>query len=75
MLLDAGDRRRLLVPAWCVYGFDTKDDPYRAANEYMVPTEQEYWESGNLYQLWINAVTGEVMGNGLDEVRKMISGQ
>ena len=75
MLLDAGDRRRLLVPVWCIYGFDTKDDPYRAANEYTVPTEQEYWESGNLYQLWINAVTGDVMGNGLDEVRKMTSGE
>ena len=75
MLLDAGDRRWLLVPAWCVYGFDTKDDPARAADGYTVPTAQEYWESGNRYQLWINAVTGEVMANGLDEVRKMTSGQ
>ena len=75
MALDAGERRTLLVPAWCVYGFDTKDDTCRAANEYTVPTAQEYWESGNQYQLWINAVTGEAMENGLDEVRKMVSGK
>ena len=74
-MLNAGDRRALLIPAWCVYGFDTKDDSYRAANEYTVPTEQEYWESGNQYQLWINAVTGDVMENGLDEVRNMLSGE
>lgn len=70
-VLLAGERRTLLVPAWCVYGFDTKDDPYRAAEEYTVPTAQEYWESGNLYQLWINAITGEIMENGLDEVSNM----
>ena len=61
---DAGDKRTVLVPAWCVSGFDTKDDTYRAADEYTIPTEQEYWESGNRYELWINAETGEILQYG-----------
>ena len=63
-LQKAGDVRTVLVPAWCVSGFDTKDDTYRAADEYTVPTEQEYWESGNRYYLWINAETGEILQYG-----------